>query len=234
MTTDIPVPQSTPKRFDWLHVSLIAVLAIIVAVIATNWVIRTYLFPTQFTPVTLSEKETQVLDRKLEQLDWSDAGQHGKRSRTQGKADKPALPPLNPEAYSEAGASREVFFTEKELNAMVAKNTDLARKLAIDLSENLVSAKLLVPLDEDFPMLGGKTLKVRAGLELAYQQGRPVVVLKGVSIMGVPLPNAWLGGIKNIDLVKEFGNDRGFWKSFADGVDYIQVQEGLLKIKLKE
>jgi hypothetical protein len=52
--------------------------------------------------------------------------------------------------------------------------------------------------------------------------------------MGVPMPNAWLGGIKNIDLVKEFGEDKGFWKAFADGVEDIKIKEGHLRIKLKE
>ena len=63
---------------------------------------------------------------------------------------------------------------------------------------------------------------------------KPVVVLKGVSIMGVPIPNAWLGGMKNVDLVREFGGQEGFWKSFSDGVEYIRVEEGNLKVKLKE
>jgi hypothetical protein len=48
------------------------------------------------------------------------------------------------------------------------------------------------------------------------------------------LPNAWLGGVKNIDLIKEFGTDQGFWKSFADGVETIGVVDGFLKIQLKE
>ena len=74
-------------------------------------------------------------------------------------------------------------------------------------------------MDEDFPVLGGQVLKVRAGMELAYRDGRPSVVLKGLTLMGVPMPNAWLGGIKDIDLVKEFGGAAGFWKSFADGVE---------------
>ncbi len=52
--------------------------------------------------------------------------------------------------------------------------------------------------------------------------------------MGVPVPNAWLGGIKNVDLISEFGQDEGFWKAFADGVQNIQVVEGDLVIKLKE
>ncbi|MFA7593574.1 MAG: hypothetical protein WCY26_07530, partial [Thiohalobacteraceae bacterium] len=61
-----------------------------------------------------------------------------------------------------------------------------------------------------------------------------VVVLKGVSLMGVPLPNAWIGGLKNIDLVQEFGAEQGFWKAFADGVEDIRVEDGRLKITLKE
>jgi hypothetical protein len=132
------------------------------------------------------------------------------------------------------GAAREIALSERELNALLAKNTDLARKLAIDLSGDLVSARLLVPVDPDFPILGGQTLKVRAGVEVAYRTGKPVVILKGVSLMGVPLPNAWIGGLKNIDLVQEFGAEEGFWKSFAAGVDDIHVEEGRLVIKLKE
>jgi hypothetical protein len=52
--------------------------------------------------------------------------------------------------------------------------------------------------------------------------------------MGIPVPNAWLGNLKNIDLVQEFGGDQGFWKAFADGVEHIQVQNGQMVIKLKE
>ena len=89
-------------------------------------------------------------------------------------------------------------------------------------------------LEEDFPVLGGKTLRLNAGVEMAYAGEKPVIVLKGVSVMGVPIPNAWLGNLKNVDLVNEFGADRGFWKSFSEGVDNIRVEEGQMKIKLRE
>jgi len=69
---------------------------------------------------------------------------------------------------------------------------------------------------------------------MAYQNNKPVIILKGVSIMGIPIPNAWLGGLKNIDLVSEFGVDPGFWKSFSEGVEEIQVADGRSNIKLKE
>lgn len=209
------------RRFDALHVFLMVVLAIIVTALIALWVFRTYLFPKEFKPVALTQQEEQVLDHKLSRLGLQ-------------TDDVAAGKPLKPEAYSEAGAKREVIFSEREVNALVAKNTDLADKLAIDLADDLVSARLLLPLDEDFPVLGGKTLKAKAGIGLAYKEGKPVVILKGVSIMGVPVPNAWLGNLKNIDLIEQYGGKEGFWKSFAEGVDQLVVEEGKLKIKLKE
>ena len=69
---------------------------------------------------------------------------------------------------------------------------------------------------------------------MAYQNDKPVIVLKGISIMGIPMPNAWLGGLKNIDLVSEFDVDPGFWKSFSEGVEDIKVTDGQINIRLKE
>ena len=48
---------------------------------------------------------------------------------------------------------------------MVASNPEFARRFAIDLSGKLASAKLLVPVDPDMPVLGGKTLRFSAGVE---------------------------------------------------------------------
>ena len=215
----------------WTHVLLIILLTIGLTAGATYWLVRTYIYAKDFTPVTLKADEEQALNAKLQRLGYTPAG----TSSPQGKPSEfDQSGRLKPERYTEAGASREVRFSERELNGLLASNTDMARKLAIDLSDQLVSAKLLVPVDPDFPVLGGKTLRVNAGVEMAYREARPIVILKGVSIMGVPVPNAWLGGLKNIDLVSEFGDTQGFWKSFSEGVDNIRVEEGKLVVKLKE
>jgi len=192
------------RRLGWLQILMIVLVAMIITVAATLWLVKAYLFPSQFTPVALNSQEQQTLSAKLENLD---DGASGRRKTGRKSGDSQVL---EPEAYSESGASREVQFSERELNALLANNTDLARQLAVDLSEDLVSARILVPMDPDFPVLGGKTLRVKAGVEFAYENERPIVKLRGVTIMGVPLPNAWLGGLKNIDLVREFGNDEGF------------------------
>lgn len=222
MTKNHTLDAGTRAALRWPQLVLIVLVTIAVTAGISYWVLSQYLFLKEFQPVQLKPGEERVLERKLRVIgvEVRDAGTEAA--------------PLEPEPYSEIGARREVSFSERELNAMLAKNTDLARKLAVDLADDLVSARLLVPLDADFPMLGGKTLRINAGVELAYQESRPIVVLKGVSVMGVPIPNAWLGNLKNVDLIQEFGADQGFWKSFADGVEYIHVEEGRLLVKLKE
>ncbi|SER75502.1 hypothetical protein SAMN05421690_10673 [Nitrosomonas sp. Nm51] len=225
---------------NWTHVLLIVFITMVITIVGTYWVLKTHVFASAFIPVSLSTKEKQTLEAKLDKLGYgytqgTQSPSYHQEYTYQSQDDAYYEDGfLQPEPYTEAGASREISFTERELNALLAKNTDLARKLAIDLDEGLVSAKLLVPLAEEFPVLGGKTLRFNAGVGMAYRNGKPVIVLNGISMMGAPIPNAWLGGLKNIDLVSEFGADPGFWQSFSEGIEHIQVSNGRITIKLRE
>jgi len=89
------------------------------------------------------------------------------RGDAAGSARESASDWLRPEPYKEDATRREIGLSERELNALLAHNTDLAKKLAIDLSDDLASARLLIPVDPDFPFLGGRTLRVSAGVELS-------------------------------------------------------------------
>ena len=209
--------EQASKKDTRKHLILV-IGATIIATLFTLWAVNAYVFPRTFKPVHLSQKEQQVLETKLEHI---------------GITAKPGKP-LEPQRYSETGANREVTFSEREINALIANNTNLASKLAIDLDDGLISARLRLPLDPDMPFVGGKVLKASVGVELSYSNGRPSVVLIGVSLWGVPVPNAWLGNLKNIDLVREFGTDEGFWQSFAAGIENIKVENDTLSIKLKE
>jgi hypothetical protein len=120
------------------------------------------------------------------------------------------------------------------LNALIAKNPEVAQCVAIDLSDNLISVKLVIPIDKEVPILDGKTLRLNLGVILTYEKERPVVAVKGVSLGGIPIPKAWLGNLKSRNLVKEFGEEGGFWKLFSDGVADLKVKDGPIQIKLKE
>ena len=226
-TDDVNTNEQDPKkRLSGVKIFFLVIAVAVVTSILTVWLGTLYFFPKQFKPVELSKSEAQVLSDKLDRLDPAT------RSKS-GPGDKGG-PGLTPEKYSEDAASRHITFSERELNGLLAKNTDLAEKFAIDLSDNLASARLIIPLDPDLPVLGGKTLKLNAGLELRYEDAKPVVMLRGISLWGAPLPNSWIGGIKNVDLVKEFGGESGFWKAFSEGIEFIRVEDGKLSVQLKE
>jgi hypothetical protein len=228
----LPSAEGPPRGgFSGVQVLGFVVLAIALTAGGTWWFVRTYVYAREFRPVELSRSERATLGSKLRTLgvDPTDV-----LPRPADKDEFDAEGRLVPEKYKEEPGRRDVRLSERELNAMVASNPSFARRFAIDLSDNLASAKLLIPVDPDMPVLGGKTLRLTAGLELDYRQARPVVILRGVSVMGVPIPNAWLGGLKNVDLVSEFGGNPGFWKSFADGIETIEIRDGELRVELKE
>lgn len=211
----------TPSPSHTATTILVTVLCTLGVVIATYWLVSHYVFPKQFAPVALSATETHALNRKLQ------------AARLPGLTAPAQDSPVEPEPYREDDSKRLITFTEREINGLLAQNTDLARRMAIDFSDHMASVVWLLPLDPEFPLLGGQTLKLNAGIELAYRQQRPVVKLRGVSLWGVPLPDAWLGNLKNIDLIDEFGGDPGFWKSFAEGIAFIEVQDDTLTLKLR-
>lgn len=218
-----------PRRFSWTQVLLIVIGTILITLVTAIVAAQLIFYPKPFTPVTLRPEEQTRLEAKLGRLDAAPL------KRIQTTEQQPANDkPLLPEAYREDPAARSVRFSERELNSLLATNTNMAERVAIDLSQDLISLNMLIPVDPDFPMLGGKTLKIKAGLELAYRQEQPVVIFRGISVMGVPLPKAWLGNIKNMDLIQEFGLEDGFWKSFADGIQSLSVDEGALELVLNE
>ena len=199
----------------------IAVAALLMAVLL-GFVAHAWLFPSPFEPVRLTVPEQRVLDAKVRRIGFEPS------------APREPATPLEPEPYREDPAAREIALTERELNALLAHNTNLAERLAVDLSAGLASAVLLIPMDPEVPVLGGRTVRVTAGVALEYTDRRPRVMLRGISLMGVPLPNAWLGGLKNVDLVEEFGAEPGFWRTFAAGIEGLQIRDGELVLRLAE
>jgi len=214
------------RSFGCLQVAGIVFAAVLVTAAASAWWVKHYLYASLHTPTELSVPEREVLETKIERLEEAGAPSR----RLPAGEDETAVP----EPYSEEGASRELSLTEKELNGLIAEDPETAQKVAIDLSNDLVSLNIVAPFDEEVPLFGGKTLRLKAGVTLRYEEGRPAVIVRGVSLGGIPLPNAWLGNIKNRDLVEEFGTEGGFWQIFADGVEDIQVRQGNILIKLRE
>lgn len=240
--TPAPPPRPPKAGIGWLGVTLIVIATMIVTLLAGAVAVRYVLFADQFEPVTLDREEQAALDRKLSSIGVAPTGRtdDAPRDRFAPDADEfDAEGRLRPEPYLGTEGPSEVHFDERELNALIARDPELARRLAIDLSRNLISVKLLVPLPPDFPVMGGQTLRVTAGAQVRQDLGpggepRLAVVVTGVSLWGVPLPNAWIGGLRGVDLVEQYGNDPGFWQALAEGIETIRVDEGELIVRLAE
>lgn len=179
----------------------------------TAWWVKRHLYASTLKPVELSAVEEEQLKDKIDSIE---------ESVRQGTS-------------PDEEESREIEFTEREINGLFAReNPDLADRVAIDLSPGNVGVKVVVPVDEDTPYLGGKTLRLKVGIALGYSEGRATVSVRRVSLGGIPLPNAWIGNIKNKDLVGEFGEEGSFWKTFSDGIEGLEVREGKIWLKLAE
>lgn len=224
-----PVPERARERGFGLA-GILGLFATVIAVTigGTAWWVGRYVYAKPIEPTRLTEAERRTLDGKLARLDA--ASPEARRRPRPPVGDEP----LEPTPYAEDDADREIRLSERELNGLVARDEAAARRVAIDLADDLVSVTMLVPFDGDFPILGGKTLRIATGLELAYADGRPIVAIRGISLGGVPLPRAWWGDIKGRNLVEEFGAPGGFWDQFAKGVDDIRIRDGELWVKLRE
>lgn len=217
-----PQTPSTKKSFGCLHVLLVIVILLLIAILGSMWWLKRNVYASEFKPVKLNPTEQVELDAKIKRLD------------------SPAAPApssatgVAPEAYAESAESRRVVFSEKELNALVAGDPEMARHVAIDLADDLLSVKIIAPMDKEIPVVGGKTFKLNIELSLRYENGQPAVIVRGISLGGVPLPSAWMGDIKNKNLVEEFGQPGGFWDMFAKGVEHLEVKDGQFILHLKE
>jgi hypothetical protein len=212
-----PPRPSNKKGLSVKQVLLLMLGVILLTALVVILVIRFWLYPQPFKPIQLNPKEQQSLEYKIEYLESASSSPAG---------------PVQPLRVSEQELSREIIFSEREINSLLP--AEWMGRLALAFDKDLISLRLLLPLDPDFPLMGGQTLRLGLKAELAYRQGRPVILLKGVSLMGVPLPNAWLKGKKNIDILEELGTESGFGKLLAEGLEDIQVRRGALYILLRE
>ena len=157
-------------------------------------------------PVNLSAKEQAVVENKIAAIQQAAEPQYEK-------------------------GSKEIIFTERELNGLLNRNTTLGQSLSFELARNAVHARVETDLDPDLPIVGGKRLKARARFLVGKQPGQPVFVLDDVTVWGVSLPNDWLGALKGQDLLEELLGGKG---GRIAGVEEFRVEPGRLIIRLAE
>ncbi len=197
--TETPLPAKKGKPSCLLVAAIVLVLMVACVGGAYLWYNR------PIKPVELSAKETQALERKIDSMEAA--------------PDEPKY---------ERGA-KEIVITERELNGLLAQNTDLGDKLTFTLATDEIHARIETDLDKDLPVVGGKKLKAKARFLVKTTEGRPSLVLDDLTVWGASLPNDWLAGMKGKDLLSElFGGGK------ISGIEELRIERGQLVIRLAE
>ena len=124
-----------------------------------------------------------------------------------------------------------LVLTEREINGLINEHTNLGEELKIKLAKGALHARVNTTLDQDFPILGGKTVKARARFLVEANEINPTFVLDDLTVYGVSVPNAWLGELKGKNLLASLTGGVED-NAFSRGIEDIKIENGLIEIKL--
>lgn len=185
---------------------------------ATAWWVKRNIYASPLRPVSLTQTEQKAFDEKVAALSSSGETQKDERTPAQRAADE----------------KRTLVVTEKEINAFLAKQ-GLGGQVKVELADGSVEATALVPMDKDLPWLGGKTLRLKLALSGNMDSGmKPAFQITDVSIGGVPLPNAWLGDVKGVNLLASSVGGDPVVKQFLAGIREFEITKGTIRVLLNE
>lgn len=126
---------------------------------------------------------------------------------------------------------KEIILTERELNGLIHENTALGEQLKLELARNAIHARINANIPDDFPIMAGKKLKGKARFIIQETNGSPALILDDVTIWGISIPNAWLGGLKGQNLLGEVLSPNG---GSLIGLEELSIANRSLVIKLAD
>jgi hypothetical protein len=230
-----------PKRRSCLLYGCGFLLALLV-VIAASVAITIWWIQRPIKPVVLSAKEKTAVEEKLRHLGGGDTsasartpGHTGgsKGERPSAEAANEASPKHEPDRTYVPG-SKVLKLTERELNGLLNANTDLGKSVRLELAQDAINAYLAVPIPQDFPIGGGKMFRARGRFRLSLGTGgAPVAMLEDVTVFGLSLPKAWLGGIKGENLIGDAVGKRD-GSPIIKGIKSLRVEPGALVLAVED
>lgn len=123
--------------------------------------------------------------------------------------------------------------SERELNGLLNFHTTLGDEVQIELEKGAVHARVKTTLNQDVPVLGGKTVHAKARFLVETDTPFPSLILDDLTLYGISLPNAWLADLKGKNLLASI-NPSMTDNFFARGIEEIKLKQGFIEIQLAE
>ncbi|MEY4386680.1 MAG: hypothetical protein RLY20_1963 [Verrucomicrobiota bacterium] len=175
-------------------------------------------------PVVLSAAEKQAVEQKLEQLNRTSATNSPTLTSSNTHPTEPDRP------YSPG--SRELRLTEREVNGLLNENTELGNSVRLEFGRDAINAYIAQPIPEDVPVMGGHMFRAKGRFKLSVGNGgEPYAILEDLTVFGLSLPNAWLGGVKGENLLK---SAIGTNQPVLRGIKNLRVEPGALVIEVEK
>lgn len=202
---------------------LLLVLMLAATVAVTIWWIQR-----PIRPVVLSPQEKIAVDGKIKELEGGTIPL-GTQPPTAEKASPIATPTPDPRTY--VPGSKTLKLTEREINGLLNLNTELGDKVRLEFATDAINAYMAIPVPQDFPIAAGTTIRMRGRFKVSIGgEGKPFAVLEDVTIFGLSLPKAWLGGIKGENLLGEALGGQ----PVVHGIKSLKVEPGALVIEVED
>jgi len=216
---------------------LLALVLLIAATIAlTIWWIQR-----PIKPVVLSPGEKAVVDQKLQRLEGGStktpSQPDGSRPVQGANTPAPVAPGQGVEQDDRnlriyVPGSKTLKLTEREINGLLNANTDLGKSVRLEFAQDAVNAYIAVRIPDDFPVGGGRMFRARARFRVSLGNGgQPYAILDDVTVFGLSLPKAWLGGIKGENLISDAVGQRG---QLIKGIKSLRVEPGALVLEVED
>lgn len=204
-----------------------ALLLVIVATVAiTLWWIQR-----PIKPVVLSAREKALIDEKLRNFDRGNSSQVTPPSSA---AQNPGSAPAPDRQRFYTPGSKVLKITEREINGLLNANTDLGKFVRLEFARDAIQAYVAVPIPQDFPVGGGRMFRARGRFLLSLdREGIPNATLEDVTVLGLSLPKAWLGGIKGENLLGEAVGKRN-GSPVLKGIKSLHVESGALVLQVED
>ncbi len=202
-------------------------LLLLLFLIATTVAITFWWIQRPIRPVVLSAQENATLETKVRELESRSVPIGRDSTPSFHSAPAAAGSPVQQSAY--VPGSTTIKLTEREINGLLNKNTDLGNKVRLEFDKDAVNAYMAIPVPEDFPVGAGTTFRMRGRFRISIGgEGRPYAVLEDVTIFGLSLPKEWLGGIKGENLLGEALGDG----PVVQGIKSLKVEPGALILEV--
>ncbi len=216
-----PPPPPAPRRGRLLLTLLATFLAGgLIAGGGAYWWFKRHLDARALEPVQLAETEERAFEAKLQAL--AAAGEPGA--------------PLGTRPGSATADERTLHISGREINAFLAER-GLGQNIRVELARDLLHVDMIVPIpaDSGLPLLAGANLRLRFSLDAASDPLAGLrFAIRDVRLGGIPLPDAWLGGIKGLNWVDQNLNQDPGMQRFLSGIEDLEVRPEGIRLRLRE